>query len=169
MKKSWLAKCFLIGVSTFFAWSVLAASPQVVVDVTLNPAGDFKAKTSEVTGAVTKSGSEYTAENVRVKLGKLSTGIELRDKHTLKYLAAKEHPEVILVSAKGKDGKGTGTISIKGIQKEFSGTFKVIDGGQFVLAEFKLNLSDFKITDISYMGVGVEDEVTVHVTIPVAK
>lgn len=138
---------------------------QVVVDVTLNPMGDFKAKTSEVKGFATVKGDEVMAENIVVNLLSLKTGLDLRDKHTQKHLDTKQFPEAVLVSATGKAGKGKGKIKIRGVEKSVDGTYKV--EGKMLNAEFKLNIADFGMKDINYMGVGVEDFVTLHVSIPV--
>lgn len=147
----------------FFSSLTWAASAEV--DVTLSPAGSFKAKTGDIKGFATVKGDEVSAQNIVVNLKGLKTGIELRDKHTLKHLETDKHPQAVLVMGKGKGGKGTGKIRIKGIEKEISGTYKV--KGKDLQAEFKLNLPDFKITNIKYMGVGVEDEVVLHVSVPV--
>ena len=94
----------------------------------------------------------------------LKTGVELRDKHTQKYLETPKFPEAVLVSATGKGGKGKGKIKIRGVEKDIEGTYKV--EGKLLKADFKLTLSDFDIKEINYMGVGVEDEVTLHVAVP---
>lgn len=156
----------------FFAALVLslcvsysAMAQSVVVDVVLNPMGDFKAKTSDVKGVATVKGDEVFAENIVVNLKTLKTGVELRDKHTQKYLDTKTHGEAVLISAKGKGGKGKGKIKIKGIEKDIEGVYTV--AGKTLKAKFKLKLSDFEIKDINYMGVGVEDEITLLVSVPV--
>lgn len=141
------------------------ANAQVQVDVVLNPMGDFKAKASDVKGHAVMKGDEVSAENIVVPLKGLKTGIELRDKHTLKYLEVDKYPEAILVSATGKGGKGKGIIKIRGVEKEVVGVYKV--DGKKLKAKFKLKLSDFGINDVNYMGVGVEDEVTLQVLVPV--
>ncbi|AFY02147.1 YceI family protein [Bdellovibrio bacteriovorus] len=145
--------------------STAAMAQSVVLDVVLNPMGDFKGKTSDVKGQAVVSGDEVSAENIVVNLKTLKTGVELRDKHTQKHLETEKFPEAILLSAKGKGGKGTGKIKIRGIEKDISGVYKV--EGKTLKAKFKLKLSDFGIEDINYMGVGVEDEVTLAVTVPV--
>ncbi|WP_413288550.1 YceI family protein [Bdellovibrio sp. HCB337] len=147
--------------------SSLSYAGSVTVDVTLNPAGSFKAKTSDIKGTATVKGDEISASNIAVPLKGIKTGVELRDKHTLKHLEADKYPEAVLVSATGKGGKGTGKIKIKGIEKDIAGTYKI--SGNNVEAEFDLNLPDFKITGISYMGVGVEDKVTLHIVMPIKK
>lgn len=145
--------------------SSMAWAQSATVDVVLNPMGDFKGKTSDVKGFAIVKGDEVSASNIVVNLKNLKTGVELRDKHTQKNLQTDKHPEAILISAQGKGGKGTGKIKIKGIEKDIAGTYKV--DGKNLIAKFKLNLPDFEIKDINYMGVGVEDEVTIEVRVPV--
>lgn len=140
----------------------------VVADVSLTPAGDFKATMNEISGSVTVKGDTITANDVRVKLANLKTGMSLRDKHTKdKYLEVKKFPEAILTIGSGKSGKGTGKLKIKNIEKDISGTYKIV--GNNVLAEFPIKLSDYGIKGIKYMGVGVDDNVMVHVEMPIKK
>lgn len=146
-----------------FAWADTGAT----VDVVLNPMGDFKAKTSEVKGQATQKGDEVSAENIIVNLKSLKTGVELRDKHTQKHLETDKFPEAVLLKATGKGGKGTGRIKIRGIEKDIAGTYTV--SGDSLSADFPLSLADFDMKDINYMGIGVEDTVTLHVTVPLKK
>jgi polyisoprenoid-binding protein YceI len=146
-------------------FSSLTWAASAAVDVTLSPAGSFKGKTSDVKGFVTKKGDEVAAQNIVVNLKSLKTGIELRDKHTQKHLETEKFPEAVLLSAKGKGGKGIGKIRIRGIEKDIAGTYKI--NGNELEAEFKLNLADFNITNVKYMGAGVENEVVLHVAVPV--
>lgn len=148
-----------------FAFSLNSFAQEVVVDVTLNPMGDFKAKTAAVKGEAIKKGDEFTASNIVVNLKSLKTGIEGRDKHTQKYLETEKFPEAVLLSASGKGGKGKGRIKIRGIEKDIVGTYKV--EGKQLKAKFDLKLADFGIKDINYMGVGVEDTVVLNVSVPV--
>lgn len=156
----------LITTLLFFATN-LALAASAVVDVGLTPAGSFKGKTNDVKGFAIVKGDEVSAQNVVVNLKSLKTGIELRDKHTLKHLEITKYPTAVLVMGKGKGGKGVGKIRIRGIEKQIQGTYKV--EGNELNAEFKLNLPDFKITGIKYMGVGVDDQVTLNVSVPVKK
>ncbi|WP_413557709.1 YceI family protein [Bdellovibrio sp. HCB209] len=158
MKSVFAAALITFGVSAAFAQSV-------VVDVTLNPMGDFKAKTNQVKGVAQVSGDSVSAQNIVVNMKSLVTGVELRDKHTRKYLEVDKHPTATLISATGKGGKGTGKIKIKGIEKDISGTYKI--EGKLLKADFELNASEFGIKDINYMGVGTEDIVKLHVEVPV--
>ncbi len=142
-----------------------AYAQEAVVDVTLNPMGDFKAKTRDVQGSAVVKGDEIFAQNIVVNLKTLKTGVELRDTHTQKHLDSTKFPTAVLVSAQGKGGKGVGKIRIRGVEKEISGSYKI--SGKTLIAEFDLNIADFGIKDINYMGVGVEDEVKLHVSIPI--
>ncbi|MFS4457665.1 YceI family protein [Bdellovibrio sp. HCB2-146] len=146
-------------------FSLTSMAQEATVDVTLNPMGDFKGKTSDVKGNATVKGDEVSATNIVVNLKNLKTGVELRDKHTQKYLDTGKFPEAVLLSAKGKGGKGTGRIRIRGVEKDISGTYKV--EGKTLKAQFDLNIADFGIKDINYMGVGVEDKITLNVSVPV--
>ncbi len=143
------------------------ALAQVSVLFKLSPAGSFTGKTSEVTGSAKMQGSKVTAQNIVVNLKNLKTDIELRDKHTQDKLNTKDFPEAILLSATGENGKGTGKIKIRGIEKAVSGTYKV-NGGKLE-ATFPLKLSDYKVEGTKYMGVGVKDEVIVTAIIPIQK
>jgi polyisoprenoid-binding protein YceI len=150
-----------------FLLSSFAFAQSATVDVSLTPAGSFKIKSSDVRGFAQQTGDSVSAKNISVGLKNLQTGISLRDTHTKKHLEVEKYPDAVLVEAKGKGGKGEGLIKIKGIQKKFTGTYK-IDGNNLV-ASFTLKGSDFKIDNVKYMGVGVEDDLNVTVTVPIKK
>jgi len=156
----------LIGLAVIL-FSVSAFAQQAVVDLRLRPAGSFKMKSIEVKGFAVQRGDKIEAQNISVGLKKVQTGISLRDEHTRKHLEVEKFPEAILVSATGSGGKGQGIIKIRGIEKPVSGTYR-IEGSQ-VLAEFPIKLSDFNITGVKYMGVGVDDNAKVNVSVPLKK
>ena len=145
----------------------VAFSQAVVVDVSLNPVGVFKATTDSIQGAVQERKGEFYGENILVDLKSLKTGVALRDEHTQKYLKTAEFPQAVLVKAKGKGGKGIAKIKIKGIEKTVRGTYVIVGDGKVLQASFPLKLSDFEISDINYMGVGVEEEVKITVQVPI--
>jgi len=145
--------------------SVNAWSQEAAVDIKLRPAGSFKGKSSEVKGFATQKGDEVEAKDINVVLKNITTGIKLRDEHTRKYLEVEKFPDATLVSAKGKGGKGEGIIRIRGIEKPIAGTYKV-EGGK-LMAEFPIKLSEFNISGIKYMGIGVDDNAKINVTVPV--
>lgn len=137
--------------------------------ITLFPAGDFIASTSDITGdAQMVSANEVKAQNIKINLNTLKTGLELRDEHAKnKYLEVQKYPEAVLVSATGKDGKGSGILRLHGKEAKVDGTYSLSNGNKFLKAEFKSKLSQFGINEINYKGVGVDDEFKVEVTVPV--
>lgn len=145
----------------------LVFAQAVVVEVVLNPVGDFKATTDSIQGTIQNKQGEFYAENIIVDLKSLKTGVALRDEHTQKYLKTSEFPQAMLLKAKGKGGKGIAKIKIKGIEKTVKGTYSLTADGKAMKATFPLKLSDFEISDINYMGVGVEDEVKITVQVPI--
>jgi hypothetical protein len=158
---------FGVGLGFFFS-SVVAASPGIIAEVALNPAGDFKVEISDVKGEAIIDGDTVRAEKIVAELKGLKTGMTLRDKHAKeKYLEVEKFPAVELLSAVGKGGKGKARIKMKGIEQNVEGTYKLV--GKELKAEFRIKLSDFKITGIKYLGIGVEDLVTVLVTVPTKK
>jgi hypothetical protein len=158
-------KTFLVGIVLTF--SCMAFSQSATVAIKLKPAGSFTGKTAKVKGFATMKGTTVEAKNIVVDLRTLETGIGVRDEHTKKHLEVSKYPEAVLVSATGSGGKGTGVIKIHGVQKQISGTYKV--EGNNLNAEFPLKLSEFNITGIKYMGVGVADDVVVAVSVPIKK
>lgn len=155
---------YFIFVSLLLAQSAFA-SPGVEIDVKLSPAGSFVAKTNRVKGVAKQSANGVSANQVAVDLNSLDTGIELRNKHLKQRLLVDKFPVAKLVTATGKDGKGKATIVLMGKKQNVTGTYQV--KGKFLVSEFKMKLSDLNVKDVSYMGLGVKDEVTVKVTVPV--
>jgi len=144
-----------------------ADGPGVAVDVTLSPAGSFRAETDKVTGTAFKTADGGVgAENVIVDMRTLKTGVSLRDKHTKEHLMVEKFPQAKLLKATGKDGKGEAMVEIKGVQKKVTGTYKV--EGNLLKAQFPVHLPDLDIKGIRYMGVGVKEDVVVNVILPIA-
>ncbi|GIL17953.1 MAG: hypothetical protein BroJett040_17040 [Oligoflexia bacterium] len=147
--------------------SVQSFAQEAVVDVSLKPAGSFRGKTTELKGFATVKGDSVEAKDIVVDLRHLETGIELRDEHTRKHLDVTKFPQAVLVSATGKGGVGEGLIRIRGVEKKINGNYEL--DGKKLIAKFKLKLSDFNITGIRYMGVGVADEVSLVVQVLIKK
>ena len=160
-------KNYFMGLGLLFLQLLasVALAQEAMVSIVLHPAGSFKVRSSAVTGAATKTSDGYQANNIVVDVRNVVTGISLRDTHTRKHLEVDKFPNVTLISANGKGGQGVGVIKIKGIEQKISGTYEV--QGNMMSAHFSLKLSDFKIVGIKYMGIGVDDEVRVDVTVPV--
>ena len=155
---------FLVGAILF---SINSFAQQAVVDISLRPAGSFKVKSTEVKGFAVQKPDHVEAQNIIVNLKNVETGITLRDTHTKKHLEVDKFPEAVLLKAEGRNGKGTGVIKIRGIEKPIAGTYEI--QGSNLNAHFALKLSDFKIEGIKYMGVGVADDVQLNVTVPLKK
>jgi polyisoprenoid-binding protein YceI len=152
------------------AWTGLAfAEVGVVVDCKLSPMGSFQAKTKDVKGSVVIKNNEVQADNISVNLKTLTTEMPLRDDHMKnKYLEVDKYPDATLILGKGKDGKGEGKIKIKGVEHAVSGTYKLVSDNE-LRAEFDINLSDYKISGIRYLSVGVKDQAKIVVNVPVRK
>lgn len=143
-----------------------AAKKGVTISVELTPAGSFEI-TGKVKGKVTKKGDTYVAKKLTFSIPKLKTGLDLRDKHTKDYMSNKGKHKTIVVAAKGKGGKGVGTIKVRGKKKKFKFTYE--EKGKKLHAKFALNIKDFGITGVSYMGVGVDDKVEVTAVVGIKK
>lgn len=154
---------FIILLSLNFA--IAAEKNGVEVHVSLSPAGSFQVKSNKVKGKLSRSGSKILGEGIKVSVKTLKSGIDTRDNHMYERLEYKTHSKIEIVKAIGEKGNGKGIINIKGIKKTFS--FKYKDNGDSITASFKLNLQDFKIKDLRYMSVGVEDTVSITATIPI--
>lgn len=144
-----------------------ASASEVKVDVTLSPAGSFVAETTKVKGSAYQTPNGIAARDIEVDLNSLSTGIGLRDKHLKDHLQVTKYPMAKLSAAIGKNGQGKALIEIKGVKKQVTGSYK-IEGSQ-LNAEFKIHLPDLGLEDMNYMGVGVDDDVTIHVTLPIVQ
>lgn len=144
----------------------LSFAGSAIVDVSLSPAGSFRAESKKVDGFAykTKDGG-VAAENIQVDLRGITTGVGLRDTHTKKRLETSKYPYAKLIKATGKNGVGQALIEIKGIKKQVTGKYKVV--GNELQAEFPIKLEELKIKDINYMGVGVDNEVKLQVSVPI--
>ena len=157
---------FLV-LTLFFNNSLLAEgeNKEVRISLELSPAGDFDIIYKRPKGVISKSGESISSEKVFVKSKRFSTGVELRDTHVAKRLEVEEFPTIEVTGIKGTEGKGTGTISVKGIQKEINFSYTKIND-ELMEANFNLSLKDFKIEDIEYMGIGVQDTIKLRIRLP---
>ena len=156
-------KTSVLGILVFVSQHVLAGA--VAVDVTLSPAGSFKAETESVQGFAYKTATGIAAENVIIDMKTLKTGVSLRDKHTKEHLLVEKFPQAKLVKAVGKDGKGEAIVEIMGKKQRVKGTYTVV--GNTMKAQFPIKLSDVDIKGIRYMGIGVKDDVVINVDLPI--
>ena len=150
----------------FLAFPFSALASVVEVEISLSPVGSFTIHSDSLLGKGIKKGSVYTADKLEVPIESLKTGIDLRNQHMWKRLdKGKQFTHVTVTNVKAENGKGTAKITIAGKTKEdLEFTFKD-EGNNQAEAYFKLNLKDFEIKDVSYLGVGVEDEVNLKVKV----
>lgn len=133
--------------------------------VTVNPVGDFTAEFKDIDGYAYSDGDGFKADAFSIPWSKISTGMSVRDKHAKEYFNADKHPNIEVVSALGKGGKGVAKIKMNGEEQIVRGTYT--KDGNNIVAEFPVILSKFKVTNVSFKGAGVQDEVKVKVTVPI--
>lgn len=138
------------------------AEDQATVFVSLSPAGSFSAVSKKVKGNLMKQGETFTAEKISVTVESFKTGIDLRDEHFWKHLQAAKHSKVTLTDLKASGGKAKANIEVAGVKKPVDVAY-VVKGGD-VVATMMLKASDFKLPKAEYLGVGVENNVKVEVT-----
>jgi hypothetical protein len=142
-----------------------AGPANVGVDVSLSPAGSFRAETDRVQGFAYKTASGIAAENVVIDMRTLKTGVGLRDKHTKEHLMVEKFPQAKLIKAIGKNGQGEAIVEIKGHKQKVKGTYQIV--GNTLKAQFPMHLTDVDIKGVRYMGVGVKDDVVINVQLPI--
>ena len=156
---------FFFGLLSFLAWG-----NEVDIKVTLNPAGSFSAKSTavKVEGELQIADKGFRATQIVLPISSLETGLSLRDSHMKNnYFEVARYPKAILIEAQGNGGTFRGKLEVHGVQKEIQGKYRLKQG--VLETKFSCRLSDFKIKEAKYMGVGVEDEVTVFTKISVSK
>lgn len=150
-----LASLLLI---TLHAQVLLAQT--VKMNVELSPMGSFTAESKSLTGFYTKNGDKFLAENIVLQSSSLKTGIDLRDEHLHKNLEATKYPSIVLKKAVASKGKGEGILQVKAISKKINFTYT--ENKNSVHFSFKISMKDFGFKEISYLGVSVNDEVSIE-------
>ena len=152
---------------------------EVTVVCPLTVGGSFEAKTKAVSGQVVAAEQPgQIAGALEVKLDTLETGIGMRDRHMrenyLEVSKGADYQVAVLdnIRIDKADGKGTfhGTLTLHGQKREVVGTSSIQkkDGGVHVDAQFPLKVSEFQIPKTTYLGVGVQDEIQIKVSIATA-
>lgn len=161
-------KNILLIALLIFSFSAFAKKG-ISINVPLSPAGSFKIESSKIKGKVKKQGDTYKASKLYVKTKDLKSGMDLRDEHMLNKdrLDEKGHPKIIVKNIVAKGGKGTAKITIKGKTKPIK--FKYKASGSTFTAKFKLNVKDFPLKKLKYLGVGVKGILSVTAHVPIAK
>lgn len=145
----------LISTSLIFAG-------EIQIEVTLNPAGSFVAKSDllKVGKFSRQKQNGFLLKRASLALDSLSTGIELRDAHMKEnYFEVQNYPQAELFETVGKGGHFKGKLRLHGVTKDIKGDYELTP--QRLKAQFFCRLSDFKIKKANYRGIGVEDQVKV--------
>ncbi len=157
------------------------AKGDACVTCPLTVGGSFDAKTTALSGSVTRNASGASAldGSFAVDLRTIDTGISLRNNHLRDtYLEVDKAPKcdkaiLSAIELKGlnpdaPEGKAsfTGSLTLHGETKPVTGAVEVRKAGNGlrVKASFPINLSDYNITEPRYLGVGVRNTVQVEVT-----
>lgn len=153
-----VALCILISTFSVFAKS------KISIFVSLSPAGSFSAISEKAKGNLFKQGDSFTADKISATIESFKTGIDLRDEHFWKHLNSTKHDKAVLTNLKASDGKATADLEVNGVKKPVAMTYKV--AGEEIVAMFAVKASQFGLAKAEYLGVGVEDNVKVEVTLP---
>lgn len=155
---------FLI-LSLMISTGLLFAKSELTAEVEIDPVGDFQVKSNEVSGAVSITGGVLKmARPIKVPLSSLQTGIELRDKHMLKYMGASKQSQIVIQKVIGKSGRGVALVQLNNKVVKQAFTYKSL--GKDVEVLMDLSLKKYNISGINYMGAGVDDSVKVKVILP---
>lgn len=161
MKRLIFRTLWIFGFSLISSLAI-ASSKQVTIDVSLYPVGSFTVESNDIEGTLTKLKDQdiFTANELKVPVASLKTGLDLRDEHMRERMRHKEHKHVIISNIKAEKGKGTAKVTIGGISSSVDFTYKPQSEG-YIEVSFPLDLTKYKIEDINYKGIGVEDEVSI--------
>ena len=151
---------------------------EVTINCPLTIGGSFDAKTTALNGSVTPDGAGAVKGSFVVDLMKLETGISLRDRHLRNnYLEVQKGPDFAVakmedIKIQKLSGKATfsAKLTVHGQQRDITGTADVQQDGKgyHVDATFPLQISKFQIPEPTYLGVGVSDQISVHVVLTAA-
>ncbi len=139
--------------------------PPISIAVSMTPMGSFTIVAAKVSGKGSRKGAFFSATEISVAVADLDSQIPLRTTHLKEKLEEKTFPTVSATQISAQQGKGTAKITIRGISKDLSFSYTDL-GKNLAQASFTLKLSDFGISGIKYLGIGVDDEVLVTATVP---
>lgn len=133
---------------------------KVTLLVTLTPAGSFSAVSQKPKGNLVKSKGVFTSEKITISIESFKTGIDLRDEHFWKHLQSNKYPKATLHNLTATQGRGKATLEVNGIKKPIVIAYE--EKETEILAKFKVNASDFSLPKVEYLGVGVDNTVSIE-------
>jgi hypothetical protein len=161
-------------------WRISEGDVRVVCPLTVG--GSFDARTTAISGTLAP-GADGLAGSIAVDLRTLDTGIGLRNAHMRdRYLEVQRGdgferavlselrlaaPGVVFTGGKTAF---TATLLVHGVSRPVNGLAQLTPRGAAmrVQASFPLSLTEFDIPSPRYLGVGVRDRVTVHISLVAA-
>lgn len=134
--------------------------------VALSPAGSFSARSDALSGqALVRKSGLVVVKDAEIPVKSLKTGIALRDDHMNdNYFEAAKFPKVTMLLGLGQKGKFKGKLKCHGKVGIVEGTYGF--KGPLLIAKFKTTLSGYGIKEVSWKGIGVDDEIEVEVALP---
>lgn len=157
-------KGFLAFILIFAALTAFAEE-KVTLFITLTPAGSFQAVSQKPKGNLIKEGGTFKADKISVTIESFKTGIDLRDEHLWKHMNSTKHSKAVISNLKAQGGKGTFSLELNGVKVDNIPTTYTEKGSE-VNATFTVKASKFALPKVSYLGVGVSDDVKIDITLP---
>ena len=151
-------KSLLLIVLLFVSNQLLAH--EVLLKLSLSPAGSFEAKTNKMEGTVKKVGNKYSSDKLSLMVSDLTTGIELRDNHFRKHLNFEKYPKIYMTNIIAENGKGEGILFVNNEKQKINFEYKNTSDKK-IEATFKVIPSSFKLKEAKYLEIGVDDEVEI--------
>ena len=159
------------------AWTTRTGDVRVTCPLTVG--GTFEARTTALQGTLSiASAASVFAGELSVELDTLDTGISLRNRHMLdNYLevhksegfetAVLSNIDVGALTSGVPEGKHrfTARLRLHGTTQPVEGqaTMSTRQSSVRVDASFPIRISDYGIADPRYLGIGVKNEVSIHV------
>jgi polyisoprenoid-binding protein YceI len=164
--------------ATADSYKVVSAAVTAVCRLTIG--GSFEARSAALTGTVAldpERGGQLTGD-LTFDLETLETGIRLRDNHLRERYLEVQSPEnrqatLTDIQVEGLDlrrfAPGSyrfrARLRLRGHERDVAGKVEIRVDGRRLRADavFPIQLSDFEIRRPTYLGIGISDELTVHV------
>lgn len=177
MKKAFILNCIILLFSKWSLANTLTSSGgEVTFKAVAKPSFlkvNGSSKEKYPAGSVNFENGQANGEFV-FNLKDLDTGINLRTEHMKnRYLEVSKYPEAKLTfkgiaianSNTDLESKFTGSLTLHGETHDVNGTFNYSAKSKKVVANFIVNISEFKIEIPKYLGMVLNESVNVETTI----
>ena len=132
----------------FFSFNSFAN--EIIVKVSLSPAGSFEAKSLKLKGEVKKIDKKFIADQLWVKTEELKTGIDLRDEHFHKYLNYEKNAKIFFSEVVAENGVGSGNLTVNEVKKNIKFIYlKLVEKLMSFFSGFFIKLSCTNFIKIS--------------------